>query len=238
MSNSWFWLRSWSQGHRIKPFIGLCAHGGICLFLLLCSSSDSLSVSQINKILGGKKKKKGTLVAQSVKCLTLGFWLKSWSQDFEIKPCVGVCAGHGLCLRSSLSPSPPCSSLSSLKKKKKSCKKWALTEKWRDQICIFFKTLFERERAQVRWGEGGSEGKGSRLLAEQGAWCGAGSQDPRIMTLLKVGASSTEPSRHPSNLYLKNHFQGRLGDSIKHVAVDLGSWVLSPHWAWSLLLKK
>ena len=30
-SDSWFQLRSWSQGHEIKPLIGLYAQWGICL---------------------------------------------------------------------------------------------------------------------------------------------------------------------------------------------------------------
>ena len=30
-SDSWFWLMSWSQGHEMKPSIGLCAEHGVFL---------------------------------------------------------------------------------------------------------------------------------------------------------------------------------------------------------------
>lgn len=33
MSNSWFRLRSWSEGHDIKPWVGLLAQCGVCLRL-------------------------------------------------------------------------------------------------------------------------------------------------------------------------------------------------------------
>ena len=50
-----------------------------------------------------------------------------------------------------------------------------------DQSIIFFKDLFERERASAQmWGGAGGGGSGegrSRLLTEQGAPCRTGSQD-------------------------------------------------------------
>ena len=33
--DSWFWLRSWSQGHEIEPHIRLCTPRGVCLRFFL-----------------------------------------------------------------------------------------------------------------------------------------------------------------------------------------------------------
>ena len=52
--DSWFWLRSWSQGHEIEPWGRLCAEHGACLRFsfspsvplpCFCSLSLSLSLS-------------------------------------------------------------------------------------------------------------------------------------------------------------------------------------------------
>ena len=46
LSNSWFWLRSWSQGCDLEPLVGLCTTGhGVCLGFLLCPSLCSSPVS-------------------------------------------------------------------------------------------------------------------------------------------------------------------------------------------------
>ena len=51
-SDSWFQLRSWSQGCGIKPNIGLCAEGGACLRFsrsLPLSFSPTLTLSWMNE---------------------------------------------------------------------------------------------------------------------------------------------------------------------------------------------
>ena len=53
-SPTWFWLRSWSQGHEIKLCIGLLTGHGSCLVfcLSLCPSPVlSLALSQEKKVL-------------------------------------------------------------------------------------------------------------------------------------------------------------------------------------------
>lgn len=66
---------------------------------------------------------RGAWVAQTVECLTFDFG-SSWSWGHDIKPVVGVCAGHGVYWRYSFSLSLPptlaqgCSPSLSLKKQK------------------------------------------------------------------------------------------------------------------------
>ena len=48
-SDSWFWLRSWTQGPEIQPEVGLCTGCGACLrfslFLFLCLSAQARALS-------------------------------------------------------------------------------------------------------------------------------------------------------------------------------------------------
>ena len=100
MNDSWFQLRSWSQGHGIEPLIEplvrLCTECGACLrsslSLSLCPSSPlmwALSLSLKNKrtiwqnIIGACKKKNGhpTLFCSLRKQLRV--WLLDNSQTFS-----------------------------------------------------------------------------------------------------------------------------------------------------------
>lgn len=53
VSDSWFWLRSWSQGWEIQPCVGLCTEHGVCLRFFfphsLPFSHHALSLSKKNK---------------------------------------------------------------------------------------------------------------------------------------------------------------------------------------------
>ena len=69
----------------------------------------------------------------------------------------------------------------------------------------FYLFIWQRERQREREHKQG-EGRGkSRLPTEQGAWCGARSQDPEIMTQAEGSRlTKTEPPRCPLLLFFKN----------------------------------
>ena len=58
--NPCFWLRSWSQGREIEPYVRLCTQHGVCFrfSLSLCLSCWCSSDSHINKYIMFKKKRK------------------------------------------------------------------------------------------------------------------------------------------------------------------------------------
>ena len=68
---------------------------------------------------------------------------------------------------------------------------------------FFKKDLFilEREREQERAGRG-AERISSRLPIEYGAWCGAQSQDPEIMTWAKIKSQLINWLSHPGALII------------------------------------
>ena len=58
-NNSWFQLRSWSQGRGIKPQVGFCVERGVCLrFILFLSLSLSFSLCLSPQLVLSLKKKK------------------------------------------------------------------------------------------------------------------------------------------------------------------------------------
>ena len=66
VSDSWFQLRSWSQGHGTEPGKGLCAKCGACLGFLLSSPLPPLSLPHTHMLSPSQIKQKKFFKEQTV----------------------------------------------------------------------------------------------------------------------------------------------------------------------------